>query len=58
VVVFYDKLAIFQLHFCISWQEQVTFDEMTALCQTNMLSSIFIVLALWNFSLQVDMLLH
>jgi hypothetical protein len=45
----------------ISWREQITFDEMmmiSALCKTNTLSWIVIVLAHWNNSLWVDMSLH
>ena len=41
----------------ISWQEQVTFDEMmmSALYETNTLSWIFIVLTHWNNSPRIDM---
>ena len=59
-LLFNANSAIFQLH---NGKNKFDFDEMmimtmSALYLTNMLSWIFIMLAHWNNSLQVDMLLH
>jgi hypothetical protein len=65
LIEIYDQLKgewlLLNANSAISWREQVTFDEMmmmSALYYINMLSWLFIELAHWNNSPQVDMLLH